>query len=331
MISKAVLHAPRDLRIEQYEDEVSSLASDQIRVETIVSALSTGTDRGNYEGAERVPGAPDYPRWVGYSNVGQVIEVGNRVERFGLGDRVFTNQPHLSEFVIDQNKMVIAIDDSIGSERAAFTYLYYLGLLALRRGMFSFGETVAVVGLGVLGLATVELARAWGGRVIAIGNDSFRLQKATEVGAHCSLDYRDPAFSDEIERFTNGVGVDLVILAANPWSAYRVGVEILREGGRLSILSLPGRGESILEFNPLSMGWFYRKALHIISVSLTQADRIRLEPDLAYLLELMQLDRIHPERLITHRLPYRDMVKAYEAAYQRDKSMIGTVFLWNEG
>lgn len=327
---KATLHGPRDLRLEWHEISASKLAPDEIHVETLVTALSTGTDRGNYEGAERVPGAPDYPRWVGYSNVGKVRQVGENVTRVKVGDRIFTDRPHLSEFVMKDSEHLAAIGEKVTSEAAAFTYLYFLGLYSLRRGHFSFGQTVAVVGLGILGLATVELAYTWGARVVAIGNNESRLQKAAEVGAHLTLDFRERSLHEAVDQFTHKRGVDLAVLAANSWPAYRTGVEVLGEDGRMAVLSLLGRGEEMPDFNPLALEWFYHKALNIISVRLTHADRARLEEDWTYLLELIEQRTIQPERLITHRLPYRDMAKAYEAAHKRDKSMVGTIFLWDE-
>ena len=68
----AMLHGPRDLRIEEQDLTSPSLEDDQIWVETLVTGFKIGTDRGNYEGAEQVPGAPDYPRWVGDSTLGVV-------------------------------------------------------------------------------------------------------------------------------------------------------------------------------------------------------------------------------------------------------------------
>jgi threonine dehydrogenase-like Zn-dependent dehydrogenase len=317
------------LRIERSEEDISTLGPNQIYVETIVSALSTGTDRGNYEGAENVPGAPLYPRWVGYSNVGRVVEMGKEVTRVKIGDRIFTNRPHASGFVMDQGDLLAKIGDGTSSEAAAFTYLYFLGFNSLRRGRFSPGENIAVVGLGILGLATVELANLFGGKVIAIGNDESRLHKATTVGAQLVCDYREKTLKEKIDQFTRGKGCDVVVLAANPWPAFRVAAEISGKDGRLAVLSLPGRGEPPLDFNPLSMEWFYRKELSIIAVSLTDSDRLHLEDNLVYLLDLMEQKKIAPERMITHRLPYMNMRDAYEGAYARDKSMIGVVFQWD--
>jgi len=84
----AMLHGPRDLRIEEQPLDTGNLKPHEIWVKTEITALKIGTDRGNYEGAERVPGAPPYPRWVGDSNLGIVRGVGRAVRRFQVGDRV---------------------------------------------------------------------------------------------------------------------------------------------------------------------------------------------------------------------------------------------------
>ena len=87
----AVLHGPRDLRLEE-QTIASELKPDEIRVKTRISALKIGTDRGNYEGAEQVPGAPDYPRWVGDSKALDLVITVDRslnvVDAHSIADAV---------------------------------------------------------------------------------------------------------------------------------------------------------------------------------------------------------------------------------------------------
>lgn len=334
-IKMAMLRGPRDLRLEEHDLAVDNLQPDQLWVETEVSALSTGTDRGNYEGAQRVPGAPDYPRWVGYSNVGIVRAVGSEVTRFKPGDRVFATRPHQSAYVGRQTDMIVRVPAEVTPEEAAFTYLYHLGYHSLRRGQFEPGENVAVVGLGILGLASVELARTLGGRVLALGNAPSRQEMAKAIGAHIVMSSDAPDLKDAVASLTYGAGIDLVILAANPWPAWRASMEVVRHGGRVAVLSLPGRGEAALDFNPLELEWFYGKALTIIAVAgqatypfPTDPLRFSIARGCEYLLTLMQDKRILPTRLVTHRLRPENMVEAYEMAYHRDKSMIGVLFDW---
>ena len=101
---QAVLHGARDLRIEEVSLDLTSLQSKEIYVETEVSALSTGTDLGNYLGdSTYVPGAPDYPRWIGYSNVGIVRSVGASVTKYKPSERVFSSRAHQSAFIANQD------------------------------------------------------------------------------------------------------------------------------------------------------------------------------------------------------------------------------------
>ena len=348
-IRSALLRGPRDLALVDMELAVETLQPDQLWVQTEVSALSTGTDRGNYEGAQRVPGAPDYPRWVGYNNVGIVRGVGSAVTRFRAGERVFSLHHHDSAYIAHDSELMVRVPAGVAPEAAAFTVLYHLGFASLQRGHFIPGENVAVVGLGILGLATVELARAQGARVLALGNAKSRLDVASAIGAHLSLPSDTPELAAQIDAFTHGVGIDLVVLAANPWPAWRTAMEAVRPNGRVAVLSLPGRGEPPLDFNPLELEWLYGKSLTIVAVagaaaydyplvlphvhgraSDAAAARFDRLHGCEYLLDLMHDGRIQPQRLITHRLPADRLVEAYEMAYRRDKSMIGAIFDWRE-
>ena len=116
----AILHGPRDLRIEEETLATSHLGPHEIWVETRISALKIGTDRGNYEGAEQVPGAPGYPRWVGDSNLGIVRDVGSAVTRVQVGDRIVTRQPHQSEYITNEAASMVRVPDGVKDEDAVF-------------------------------------------------------------------------------------------------------------------------------------------------------------------------------------------------------------------
>ena len=341
----AMLRGPRDLRIEDHPLGTNNLKADEIWVKTEISALKIGTDRGNYEGAERVPGAPDYPRWVGDSNLGVVQGVGDAVTRLQVGDRVVSQQPHQSEYVINDTPNIVKVPDGVHAEDAVYTHLYNLSSHCYRKGNFQPGENVAVVGLGVLGLGAVGLGPPVGARVVGIGNSPTRLEMAERMGAHAAYLSDDPQLDAKLDDFTDGVGIDLVILTANPWPAYQTSLQIVRPNGRVSIVSLLGRGEPPLDFNPLAMEWFYNKGISIIAVSgpsgylypdagghtATMTDnRFGVNRSAAYILALMADGSLEPKRLITHRFHYTEMAKAYEMAYHRDKSMLGVIFNWQD-
>jgi threonine dehydrogenase-like Zn-dependent dehydrogenase len=331
----AILHGPRDLTIEEQPLDTANLKPNEIWLETEITALKIGTDRGNYEGAEQVPGAPDYPRWVGDSNLAVVRGIGSAVTRVQVGDRVVTRQPHQSEYVTAESESIVKVPDSVHPEDAVYTHLYALSAHCYRKAHFQPGENVAVVGLGVLGLGAVGLGPAFGARVVGLGNSPVRLEMAERMGAHAAYMSDDPDLEAKLDDFTNGVGIDLVILTANPWPAYRTSLQVVRPNGRVSIVSLLGRGEPPLDFNPLTMELFYAKGISIIAVSgaagyLYPTPETRFASDRSgdHILSLMADGLLEPKRLITHRFHYTEMVKAYEMAYNRDKSMLGVIFDW---
>ena len=340
----AILHGPRDLRIEEQALEVDNLAPDEIWVETEISALKIGTDRGNYEGAEQVPGAPDYPRWVGDSNLGTVRGIGSSVTRVQVGDRIVTRQPHQSEYIIQESASMVKVPENAHPEDAVYAHLYALSAHCYHKAFFRPGENVAVVGVGVLGLGAIAMGRAFGARVVALANSPIRLEMAETMGAHAGYLSNDANLQAKLDTFTNGSGIDLVILTANPWSAYRTALEVVRPNGRVSIVSLLGRGEEPLEFNPLSMELFYTKGISLIAVSgpagysfpdrgnnpMTTTDRFAADRNADHVLSLMADGVVEPQKLITHRFHYTEMVEAYEMAFHREKSMLGVIFTWKE-
>ncbi len=331
----AVLHGPRDLRLEEQPLD-TDLGPTQIHVETEISALKIGTDRGNYEGAERVPGAPDYPRWVGDSNLGVVRAVGSEVTRIRVGDRVVTRAPHQSEYVVDEAQSVVRVPEGVDAEDAVWAHLYTLSAHCYRKAWFTPGENVAVVGLGVLGLGAVALGPFFGARVVGLGNHPARLGMATDMGAEAAWLSDDPDLEARLDEFTGGAGIDLVILTANPWPAWRTACEVVRDNGRVSVVALPGRGEEPLDdFNPVAMEWFYNKGIALVAVSgrggylfpSSEGDRFDAVRTCEHTLSLMERG-LAPSRLITHRLPYTRMAEAYEMIYRREKGMLGVIFQW---
>ena len=327
-MKQAILHGAGDLRIEERELNRDAIKADQIYVETLVSALSTGTDLGNYLGdSEYVPDAPSYPRAVGYSNVGVVARAGRDVASLREGDRVFSMRPHLSAFIAGEKELLIRIPDGVESGEASLIYLAQLGLAAMRQASYQAGENVAVIGLGVIGLCTVAVARALGAQVTAVANSPLRAEAAKQMGAHHAM--------------LAGVDVrpesDIVILTANQWDAYRQSVEMARICGRVCVLGFPGRGQPPPDFNPLDPRWFYAKQLTLIGAGHSARVecaphelRFNLRRNLELILSLLKSGDVSFAPVITHRLPAERMREAYELARAHDKGLMAAVFEWSE-
>lgn len=336
-MKQAILYGAGDLRIEEVPLDSGSLQPQELYVETEVTALSTGTDLGNYLGnSTYVPGAPNYPRWIGYANVGVIQRVGTGVTLFKPGQRIFSNKPHQSAYVANESDFLVPLPDSVSAEEGSLAALAKLGLASLRQARYESGENVVVVGLGVIGLCTIWLARQMGAKVVGISNSSLRCEVATQLGAHLALLSEEKDLREKMTNVLGDVGADIVVLTANQWSAYQTSMEIVRFGGRVSILGFPGRAQPPPDFNPLDPRWIYAKQLALLGagsaswVDCSPADiRFNMRRNVRYVLELMAHQSTPLAPVISHRLPASRMREAYELAREHSKSLVAAVFDWS--
>lgn len=154
------------------------------------------------------------PLPLGYCNVGRVVKVGKGVTEFSVGDRVASNGNH-AEYVCVPKNLVAKIPDNVTDDEAAFTVIGSIGLEGVRLLKPELGETIVVVGLGLIGLITSQLLVANGCRVIGIEFDQAKL----DLAANWGVIPVNPAKGDDqlkvVESLTGGIGVDGVIITAS--------------------------------------------------------------------------------------------------------------------
>ena len=116
----------------------------------------------------------DQPLALGYCNAGRVIEDGPGVTGFAVGDRVASIGKHAEVVSVPVN-LCAKVPDRVPDDAAAFTVLGAIALQGIRLAAPTLGETIAVTGLGLIGLLTVQLLRAHGCRVLGLDFDRERL------------------------------------------------------------------------------------------------------------------------------------------------------------
>ena len=126
----------------------------------------------------------DEPLPLGYANVGTIVAVGSAVQEFRAGERVVSNAPHASWARVSAN-LCARIPAQVSDDAAAFVVPAAIGLQGIRLAAPTLGETVAVIGTGLIGLLTVQLLSAAGCAVIAIDTRPDRLELA-RVSAHAA-------------------------------------------------------------------------------------------------------------------------------------------------
>ena len=188
---------------------------------------------------------------LGYCNVGIVVEVGSGVTRFAVGDRVVSNGPH-AEYVAVPENLCARIPDGVSDEEAAFTVVGAIGLQGIRLVEPTFGESVVVFGLGLIGLLAAQLLVANGCRVIGIEPDSAKRKLAEQLGVRA---IGTEATVESVTQLTEGHGADAVVITASAKGNAIVSqaARMSRKRGRIVLIGVVG-----LE---LSRGEFYEKEL----------------------------------------------------------------------
>ena len=158
---------------------------------------------------------PSLPFSPGGEMAGEVIEVGDKVTRFKVGDRVagLTGYGAFAEEVIVPEQNLLPVPDGMSDEKAAaFTMVYGTSYYALKqRGNLQPGESLLVLGAsGGVGLATVELGKAMGAKVIAAASSAEKLAVAKEAGADELINYAEEPLKDAVKKLTHSKGVDVI-------------------------------------------------------------------------------------------------------------------------
>lgn len=181
------------------------------------------------------------PLPLGYCNVGKVIAVGRGVTSFQIGDRVASNGNHAEVVCVPQN-LVVKIPDNVSDDEASFTVIGSIGLQGIRLLQPTLGETVVVIGLGLIGLVTAELLKANGCRVIGVDFDQQKVDLAIEKGIIGFNPAKDGDVIKYVQEQTGGVGCDGVIITASAKGNEIIhqSAEMSRKRGRIILVGVVG-------------------------------------------------------------------------------------------
>ena len=274
----------------------------------------------------------DQPLPMGYCNVGRVVECGAGTPGFAPGDRVASNGKH-AEFALVPVNLCARVPDGVGDDEAAFTVLGAIALQGIRLAEPTLGETVVVLGLGLIGQMAVQLLRANGCRVLGVDFDAAKLALARQFGAE-TVDLaagQDPVAA--AVAFSRGRGVDAVIVTAATKSSEPIHQAALmcRKRGRIVLVGVTG-----LE---LSRADFYEKELSF-QVSCSYGPG-RYDPsyeeggndypagfvrwteqrNFEAVLDMMAAGVLDVRPLVSHRFAIEDAVEAYAVVAGDDPSL----------
>ena len=295
------------------------------------TAISTGTEIRQFRD-ERVAQNPSgFPRGNGYSLVGTVERLGAAVDDLAIGQRVFAAAPH-DELVVVPRGSVYPVPEGTTDDEAVFAVIGEIGLHALRRGAPALGENVAIIGQGIVGLATLAIARAWGLRPIALDLDPRRREFARAIGADLVVDPAEPDLEGRVAAFCGDAGLDLAIEAASTWRAIGLAYRLVRRRGTIVVVA---RHTDTPDFNPIADDMMTKEIRFTTSYAHPVTDappdllRWTRPRDLRLILELFGAGRLSFASAISHRIGPDELPSIYQRLHEGDASIAGVVVAWD--
>jgi L-iditol 2-dehydrogenase len=322
----AVYHSNKDLRIE--EMEVPAIGPGELLVRIEASGIC-GSDVMEWYRAHKVPLV------LGHEIAGEVVEAGERVERFQVGDRVavthhvpcmtchFCRSGHhtvcdtlrttnfdpggFAEYVrvpaINVERGTFLLPDSVSYEAGSFIEPLACVIRGQKQARFFPGCSVLVIGSGISGLLHIMVAAALGaGRIVATDVIESRLELARELGAEATISATDdvPARFRELNE---GRGADLVILCAGATPAVDQALKAVSRMGTILFFATTRPEVKV----PLAVNEFFWRN----EVTLTSS-YAGSPADCETALELIRAGRLPVSRTITHRLPLDEIENGFD-------------------
>jgi len=281
---------------------------------------------------------------LGYSSAGRVIEVASDIKGFTVGDPVACGgggYANHAEIVAVPSNLCVKLKTDADMKRAAYNTLGAIALQGVRQADLKIGETCAVIGLGLIGQLTSLILRAGGIKVIGIDVDSRMVEIARQRCLYLGLERTEPSLLDEIGTFTQGIGVDAVIITAATHSLDPINLAgtIARKKGRVVIV-----GDVLTGFEREP---YYKKELELrmsCSYGPGRYDMAYEEKGIDYPVgyvrwtekrnmeafqELVHSGKISIDYLTTHIFDLDDAPKAYDLILDKKEPFLGILIKYN--
>ncbi len=302
--------------------------ANEVLIKTRSTLISPGTEEAFLMALPNTSGK--FPQYPGYSNAGEVIAIGDEVSEIKVGDRVVSRTPH-ANYVLTSEERVFRIPQGLSFDEAAFFSLASIALQGIRKARIELGESVLVLGLGLVGQLALQLARL-SGAIPLIGVDLYdsRLSVSSKGGADHTLNPRKIDLKKEVRKITRGKGAKVVIEATGSPEAIPLSFELASRSGRVVLLGST-RGESKVNFYSL----VHRKGILVIGAHESIRPRYDSSPmywtqrdDSELALNLISKGLLKVKDLISLKLNFQKASEAYRKIIECKENVLGIILDW---
>jgi 2-desacetyl-2-hydroxyethyl bacteriochlorophyllide A dehydrogenase len=316
-------------KVEIRENPLPRLKEDEVLVETVCSAISAGTEMLVYRGQfphiadlhDDLSSDLNYPLAYGYACIGVVVDIGKLVNGNWLNRTVFAFHPHASSFIIHPSAL-IPIPHSLSPENACFLPNMETAVNLVQDGAPILGERVLVLGQGVVGLLTASLLSEFPlEKLVTV--DRFELRRSA-LNVECQRS-KVKSFAPDDLRPSTLDPFDITFELSGSPSALNDAIALTTFSGRVVIGSWYGQKRAEIDLG----GAFHRSRIKLISSQVST-----ISPELSgrwdksrrFDVAWKALERIKPEKWITHRFPIEEAEKAYRLLDENPQETIQVIF-----
>ncbi len=330
----AKLYSFNDIRIE--EMPVPEPGPDEALVKVMSSGICSGDVMPWYIEKKA-------PLVLGHEPAGEIVKTGTRVDSFRPGDRVFVHHHApcmdcafcqrgdyvqcsqwqlsrlipggISEYILIPegilNNDTLTLSAGITYEDGTLVEPAACVVKSFRRSGIKKGDTMLVIGLGVMGMMHILLAPHFGAKkIIGADMNNFRLMKARETGASV-IDVNNNSLRETVMSMTNNRGADIVISGPNSVDAINSGLQCVAPGGTM-VLFAPAKPDEVLTLDPNVI--FFKDISIVPSYSCGPEDTREA-------LSLIEQGLVRAEKLVTHRFRIEETAKAYQTVASAHESL----------
>ena len=336
----SVCYKQNDLRTEDLP--IPEISDNEVLIKMLACGLC-GTDIQKIRGD-----SVNKPTVLGHEVVGEIVKKGKNVSKFEIGDRVITaihvpcftchycNKGHyticeqfrtnnidpggFAEFIripeLHLNHLTHKVSNNVTDEEATLIEPIACCLHGLKQADIRPNDSVLIMGAGTIGILHAQLAKIKGANKVIVSDMSeFKLQKALNVGCDYAINIKEKNIIDEVNKITDGQGVDVIVIAAGVSSLVADAVNMVRRAGKIIVFSGFDKNKSVT----LDVSRFFKDEISIIGTySVTPYE-------FPEALDLLEKRKLNTKEMITHVYPLNKLSEAIDISTNPEQPVLKVI------
>lgn len=336
----SVCYKQNDLRTEDLP--IPEISDNEILIKMLACGLC-GTDIQKIRGD-----TVNKPTVLGHEVVGEIVKKGKNVSKFEIGDRVITaihvpcftchycNKGHyticeqfrtnnidpggFAEFIripeLHLNHLTHKVSNNVTDEEATLIEPIACCLHGLKQADIRPNDSVLIMGAGTIGILHAQLAKIKGANKVIVSDMSkFKLQKALNVGCDYAINIKEKNIIDEVNKITDGQGVDVIVIAAGVSSLVADAVNMVRRAGKIIVFSGFDKNKLVT----LDVSRFFKDEISIIGTySVTPYE-------FPEALDLLEKRKLNTKEMITHVYPLNKLSEAIDISTNPEQPVLKVI------